>query len=70
MKKNIGAVDSFVRVALGLVILGCGTVRKCFCSIIIGALITASGVARFCPCIYMAEVKTKLCPCSKQKTEP
>jgi len=61
MKKNIGKIDSFIRIALGLTILGCGTAKKCCCSIITGAITAASGLTGFCPLLYMAELKTKMC---------
>ncbi|MBE6008215.1 MAG: DUF2892 domain-containing protein [Lachnospiraceae bacterium] len=60
MKKNIGKIDSFIRIAIGLTVLGCGTARKCCCSIIIGAMTAASGITSFCPFLYMAELKTKM----------
>ncbi|MBQ2752858.1 MAG: DUF2892 domain-containing protein [Firmicutes bacterium] len=63
MKKNIGKIDSFIRIALGLTVLGCGTARKCACSIIIGAMTAASGLTSFCPFLYIAELKTKMYKC-------
>ena len=60
MKKNIGKLNSFMRIAIGLMVLGCGTVKKCYCSIIIGSITAASGVTSFCPLLYMENLKIKI----------
>lgn len=59
MKRNIGICDSFIRVTIGLIMLGCGIAKKCACAVIAGSAITASGVTGFCPGLYIAERKSR-----------
>ena len=59
MKTNIGTLDRFIRITVGLTVLGCGTAKKCCAAVIIGSAVTASGVTGFCPGLYMAELKCR-----------
>ncbi len=63
MKPNIGRMDAYCRITLGLAMLACSTAkfvhRPMGTAPLIGALIggmkVAEGVTRFCPLVCLAE---------------
>lgn len=69
MKPNIGRIDAFCRITLGLTMLACSTakfVRKPMGSMplmgaMIGGMKVAEGVTRFCPLVCLAEQQFDQC---------
>ena len=58
MRKNIGTIDSFLRIFIGLFLFGHAIRSKHGLMLICGAFETASGIARFCPCYKLFGVST------------
>ena len=58
MKKNIGTVDAFLRISGGLYLLA--TNAGCHHPLLtaFGAMETASGISRFCPCYKIMGIST------------
>ena len=58
MKKNVGTVDSFLRIGSGLFLLT--TFAHCRHPFLmaLGAMETASGISRFCPCYKIMGIST------------
>lgn len=53
MKKNVGKLDSYMRITLGLYLLGKGISKKCNKRMFFGSMKVAEGITRFCPAFYM-----------------
>lgn len=61
MKKNLSLLDAFIRIALGLFLLGKGVSHRCNGLMLFGALETASGATRFCPIYKLFHLSTGGC---------
>lgn len=59
MKKNVGDLDSFLRLTAGLSMLGIGIKKDSRSLILVGAMKVAQGITRFCPFLYMMGISTK-----------
>lgn len=58
MKKNIGDVDAYIRLAGGLTLLGVGIAKKSTPVIALGAMKITEGITRFCPVLYLLGLST------------
>ena len=58
MHKNVGLVDSFVRLTLGLFLITRGAHRGCGPLALFGAMESASGITRFCPISHLLGLNT------------
>lgn len=58
MKKNIGDVDAYIRLAGGFTLLGVGIAKKCTPVIALGAMKITEGMTRFCPVLYLLGLST------------
>jgi hypothetical protein len=58
MKKNVGTLDAYIRITLGLAMLGTGIIVKSPIKIAIGSGKVAEGVTRFCPMLYLMNLNT------------
>lgn len=59
MKKNIGDVDSYIRLTGGLTLLGIGITKKSNLMIAFGAMKVAEGITKFCPALYLLGLSTR-----------
>ncbi|MDW7674736.1 MAG: DUF2892 domain-containing protein [Bacillota bacterium] len=58
MKKNVGDLDRYLRIAGGLYLLGYGINRDSGFWTAMGALKVAEGVTRFCPMLNLLGLST------------
>lgn len=58
MKKNIGTLDSYMRITGGLTLLGLGILKDSKSSIFFGSMKVAEGITRFCPMLYIMGMST------------
>jgi len=58
MKKNIGDIDSYIRLAGGFTLLGVGITRKSTPVIAFGAMKITEGITRFCPVFHLLGLST------------
>lgn len=58
MKKNIGTLDSWLRITGGLYMLGTGIIEKDKLMLTIGSMKVAEGITRFCPILYSLGLST------------
>lgn len=56
--KNVGMLDSYLRLTLGFSMLGCGIAKKSDLMILLGAGKIAEGITRFCPMLYVLGITT------------
>jgi len=59
MLENVGKVDSFIRITVGLFLFGLGISKKSKILMFIGAQKTAEGITKFCPLFYLLKISTK-----------
>lgn len=59
MKKNVGDFDAFLRITLGLSMLGVGIKRDSNPFILLGSMKVAEGLTRFCPLLYLMGISTE-----------
>ncbi|WP_432665502.1 DUF2892 domain-containing protein [Wukongibacter baidiensis] len=59
MKKNVGDLDSFLRIAAGLSMLGIGIRRDCNIMIVLGSMKVAEGITRYCPLLSLMGTSTE-----------
>lgn len=59
MKKNVGDLDSYLRITAGLSMLGMGIKRECNSLIILGSMAVAEGITRYCPLLSLMDMSTK-----------
>lgn len=57
----MGLMDSYLRIATGLMMLSCcSSAKKCHPIIgLLGSMKIAEGITRFCPCLYLLNKDTK-----------
>ncbi|HZJ82933.1 MAG TPA: DUF2892 domain-containing protein [Clostridia bacterium] len=58
MKKNVGIVDSHIRLVAGFSMLGIGVLRASKTMIGLGAMKIATGISGFCPILYALNMST------------
>lgn len=58
MKKNVGELDSFLRITGGLAMLGIGIVKESNLLIGLGAMKVAEGVTKYCPVLDLLDKST------------
>ena len=58
MKKNVGEIDRYLRITLGLVMLGQGINRDSNLWMALGAMKVAEGITRYCPMLDMLGINT------------
>lgn len=58
LKKNVGDLDSYLRLTAGLSFMGIGISKKSSPLIIAGAMKVAEGITKFCPAMYMMGLST------------
>jgi len=58
VSKNVGRVDGFLRITLGLSLLGFGITRRSDLMTLYGATKTAEGLTRFCPLYHVLGITT------------
>lgn len=58
MKKNVGDLDSFLRITAGLSMLGIGIKRDSNPLITLGSMTVAEGITRFCPLLDIMNTST------------
>lgn len=56
--KNVGMLDSYLRLTLGFSMLGWGIAKKSDLMILLGAGKIAEGITRFCPMLYVLGITT------------
>ncbi len=59
MKKNVGDLDSFLRIAAGLSMLGIGIKKDCNPLILVGSMKVAEGIIRYCPLLSLMGMSTE-----------
>lgn len=59
MEKNVGTLDAYLRITIGLTMLGTGIIKKSPLKIAFGSGKVAEGVTRFCPVMYLMGINTK-----------
>ncbi|MFZ7103987.1 MAG: YgaP family membrane protein [Peptococcaceae bacterium] len=58
MEKNVGDLDSFVRLWGGLFLLGTGIKQDSYLMMALGAGKITEGITRFCPALYALGLST------------
>ncbi len=58
MEKNVGLIDSYIRLTGGLFFLGYGITRASTVMMALGAMKAAEGITRFCPMLYLLDMST------------
>jgi len=58
MKKNVGDLDSYLRITAGLSMLGMGIKRDSNPLIFLGSMKVAEGITRFCPLLDIMNIST------------
>jgi len=58
LKKNVGDLDAYLRLTLGLTLLGYGIMRKSSLPIILGSMKITEGIFRWCPMSELMEIST------------
>lgn len=61
MRKNLSLTDAFVRLVIGLFLLGKGIQHRSSVILLFGAFQTASGATRFCPIYQLFHLSTGGC---------
>ncbi|MCR4429908.1 MAG: DUF2892 domain-containing protein [Tepidanaerobacteraceae bacterium] len=56
--KNVGRLDSYLRLMMGFSMLGYGITKKSDLMILLGAGKIAEGITRFCPMMYAFGITT------------
>lgn len=59
MKKNVGDLDRYIRIAGGLFMLGYGTKRDSVLMMALGSLKVAEGITRYCPVLDKLGLSTR-----------
>lgn len=59
MKKNVGTLDAYLRITIGLTMLGTGILKRSPSRIVLGSGKVAEGITRFCPVLYLMGINTK-----------
>lgn len=59
MKKNVGDLDSFLRIAAGLSLLGLGIKKESNSCIFLGSMKVAEGITKFCPLLRLMHMSTQ-----------
>lgn len=59
MKKNIGTLDAYLRITMGLTMLGTGIIKKSPLKVGFGSGKVAEGITRFCPVMHLMGINTK-----------
>ncbi|WP_432401361.1 YgaP family membrane protein [Wukongibacter sp. M2B1] len=59
MKKNVGDLDSFLRITAGLSMLGIGIRKNCNPLIMLGSMKVAEGITRYCPLLSLMGISTE-----------
>ena len=59
MKKNVGDMDAYLRIAGGLTMLGVGVMDRSRLMVALGAMKVAEGITRYCPLLDMLSLNTK-----------
>ncbi|MDD3840957.1 MAG: DUF2892 domain-containing protein [Clostridia bacterium] len=58
IQKNVGILDSYIRIASGLMMLGYGISKSSSIMTGFGAIKVAEGVTKFCPMLYVLGLST------------
>lgn len=58
MKKNVGLLDSYLRLTGGAFLLGYGVLKKSPTVIAFGSCKIAEGVTRWCPMLHVLGIST------------
>lgn len=58
MEKNVGDLDSFLRIGLGITLAGMGIMRRSMPLLAFGGFKVAEGITRFCPMLYVMGAST------------
>ena len=53
MKNNIDTIDSFIRLVLGISLIGVGVYKKTALAIFAGSFLAVEGIYKFCPIKHM-----------------
>ena len=56
MKKNVGILDSYLRISGGLSLLGIGVICSSKVMILLGSMKVAEGATRYCPMMHLLGV--------------
>lgn len=59
MNKNVGDLDSYLRITAGLSMLGMGIKKECNSLIILGSMTVAEGITRYCPLMALMGMSTR-----------
>ena len=58
MKRNVGDLDAYLRLTLGLTLLGYGIIKKAKLPIILGSMKITEGILRWCPMSELMDIST------------
>jgi len=58
IEKNVGRLDSLMRIGIGFTVYGCGILRKSDAMIIFGSKKLAEGLTRFCVGYHLLGITT------------
>ncbi|MGI6114320.1 MAG: YgaP family membrane protein [Mahellales bacterium] len=58
MHKNVGDMDAYLRIAVGLYMVGSGILKASRAKIFLGSMKVAEGITRFCPMLYLMNLST------------
>jgi len=58
VKKNVGTLDSHIRLFIGFSLLGNGIIRSSKTMVGLGAMKIATGITRFCPILHILKIST------------
>ncbi|MGF7185664.1 hypothetical protein GGQ84_001756 [Desulfitispora alkaliphila] len=58
MKKNVGDLDQYIRIACGLFMVGYGIRRDSTTLLALGSMKVAEGVTRYCPVLDAVGIST------------
>lgn len=59
MEKNVGTLDAYLRITIGLTMLGTGILKRSPSRIVFGSGKVAEGITRFCPALYLMGINTR-----------
>lgn len=58
MEKNVGTLDSHIRLFIGFSLLGMGIMGSSKTMVGLGAMKIATGISRFCPILHVLKLST------------
>jgi len=58
MQKNVGDFDAYMRITVGLFMIGTGIMRSSKMMVGLGAMKVAEGVTRFCPILSLLNLSS------------